>query len=573
MSKENRKIFWGVAAAAAGAAAITQHVRKRIDLKEIAKKLANTTQVSVPVDEKYQNDLALTPPMGWASWNFMRNRIDEKKILETAEAMRDSGLLAAGYQYLNLDDCWQSSMRDENGRLQADPRTFPSGIKGLREKVNDIGLKLGIYSSNGTFTCEDMPASLGHEAVDADTFAEWGIEYMKYDFCHNKPIPQRAPCIEKITVGRDGGDEITVMADDAILRGMARIVDDKKLSSGRYIAGIDSNLGSAEFYVEVPEAGEYVLTLCVRKKSNSYKYAEILVNGERRYETTLPPTHAFSPDGRHQVKIELDKGANLIKIYNPIASRRDSSAVQYTRMGKELLRATKEYAEKTGEPERQICYSICEWGLSFPWQWGRQAGNLWRTTPDIKPFWASVLGIYEITVMLHKYAGIGGWNDPDMLEVGNGSLTDEENKTHFTLWCMMAAPLILGNDVREFVKDGKPDPDNKTLKIVTNKELIAVDQDKLGIPCRRVWSNAFTDVLVKPLENGEAAVCLFNKSNEEKTISANIRAVACRSFTDLPIANNYECRELWDDSIKEINEILSASVPSHGVKVYRVKGI
>ena len=123
-------------------------------------------------------------------------------IYETGKALKESGLADCGYIYLNIDDCWQSSMRDENGRLQSDFVTFPNGIKSLVEKVNNLGLKLGIYSSNGTLTCEDLPASLGYEAVDADTFAEWGVEYFKYDFCHNVPIPSKAPKIEKITVSK-----------------------------------------------------------------------------------------------------------------------------------------------------------------------------------------------------------------------------------------------------------------------------------------------------------------------------------------------------------------------------------
>ena len=127
----------------------------------------------------YNNGAALIPPMGWSSWNIFRQRIDEKVILEIADAMKKSGLADAGYVYVNLDDCWQSSMRDSEGRLQSDFVSFPNGIKNLAERVNSLGLKLGIYSSNGTLTCEDLPASLGNEAIDADTFAEWGVEYFK----------------------------------------------------------------------------------------------------------------------------------------------------------------------------------------------------------------------------------------------------------------------------------------------------------------------------------------------------------------------------------------------------------
>ena len=164
--------------------------------------------------------------------------------------MKASGLADAGYQYVNLDDCWQSSMRDENGRLQGDFANFPSGIPALVKSINELGLKLGIYSSNGSLTCEDLPASLGNEAIDADTFAEWGVEYFKYDFCHNVPIPMRAPYIEYICVSNaDGSFETTVPADDAALFGDAKIMEDKRLDSGRYISGLSAHRGSAVFTV------------------------------------------------------------------------------------------------------------------------------------------------------------------------------------------------------------------------------------------------------------------------------------------------------------------------------------
>ena len=323
---------------------------KKINPAAAAKRAQNAVKLSVDVSEKYSNSAALTPPMGWSSWNLFRNKINENIILETAKALKNSGLAECGYQYVNIDDCWQSSMRDENGELQGDLVTFPSGIKSLAEKVNELGLKLGIYSSNGTLTCEDLPASLGNEAVDAKTFAKWGIEYFKYDFCHNVPIPMRAPCVEAITISKRGSqDEKIYAADLAFLSGAAKIVDDPKLPGGRYIDGLSGNAGSAEFVdVEVPESGEYVLTLCIRKKSNSNKYAEILVNGSDVYSTTVPATKAPSSEGRHQVKINLKEGKNTIKIYNPIGSRQDSAAKQYTKMGEELKKATAEYARKNG---------------------------------------------------------------------------------------------------------------------------------------------------------------------------------------------------------------------------------
>ncbi len=541
---------------------------------EVLNKVTNSFKLTYPVDSTYNNTVALTPPMGWSSWNLFRNKIDENLIYEMGVAIKESGLLDCGYCYLNIDDCWHSSMRDANGKLQGDLVTFPSGIKNLVEKVNKLGMKLGIYTSNGTLTCEDLPASLGYEAVDADTFAEWGIEYFKYDFCHNIPIPTTAPNIEKITISPNGSALcIEYKADEATLSGNARIVNEPSLPDGKYITGLSGNSGKCEWLnVYVDKEGEYILTLCLRKMTNKDKYIEILVNSDSRYKTTVPATKSFTPEGRHQVIIHLNKGINTIALYNPVASKQDSAAIQYSDMGKELKRATREYAEKNSTAEKPIVYSICEWGKNLPWRWGRQAGNLWRTTPDIRPVWKSVLGIYELNVLLYKYAGVGGWNDPDMLEVGNGNLTYEENKSHFTLWCMMAAPLILGNDIRKFIKeDGSVDKDNETYKILSNRELIAIDQDKLGMQCRRIKTNGFEDILVKPLENNEFALCFFNKASKTATMEQSIKEIVYRPFVATQYSKNYVIKDLWSGEEKIIDDIIKASVPAHGVKIFKVR--
>ena len=537
------------------------------------KKAIAKAGIHVKSDERYDNGAALTPPMGWSSWNAFRNHIDENKILEIADAMKKSGLLEAGYQYVNLDDCWHSSMRDENGRLQGDLSTFPSGIKALVEKLNEKGFKAGIYSSNGTLTCEDLPASLGHERIDAETFAEWGIEYFKYDFCHNKPIPSKAPLISEILISSPDGSIIYKKdAKDGILSGTANCFTDEK---GSYVGRLDSGTGGVSFNFEnVENDGEYILTIVIRKTGETEKYATVKVNGTDVYEVDFPPTKAWSTDGRVQLYIKLKQGENNILIKNPIGSKADSAATQYIKMGEELKRATKLYAQKNNTGEKPIVYSICEWGRNRPWKWGAKAGNLWRTTPDIRPVWASVVGIYEATVRLYEYSGIGGWNDPDMLEVGNGKLTVEENKAHFTLWAMLSAPLILGNDIREFIKpDGTVDSDNKVLNILTNKDIIAVDQDKKGMQCRRIKTNALTDILVKPLENKETAVCFFNKTKEEKEMSIYFKDIVNQSYVDMPESKCYEYTNLWTKESSQSTVSLNTKVPGHGVSVFRVKAV
>lgn len=537
------------------------------------KKAIAKAGVHVKASKTYDNGVALTPPMGWSSWNTFRNNINEDLIKDTAKAMKESGLLEAGYNYVNLDDCWHSSMRDSDGRLQGDLSTFTSGIKSLVEEINKMGFKVGIYSSNGTLTCEDLPASLGNERIDAETFAEWGIEFFKYDFCHNKPISSKAPLIDKIIIsGKSLPEDYVIEAENGELYGTAAIIQNEK---GSYVGRLDSGNGSVKFsFVNIPEDGEYVLTIVVIKSGEVEKYATVTVNGKDVYPVDFPPTKAWSLQGRVQVIIKLQKGDNTIEIKNPIGSKADSAATQYINMGKELKRATRLYAEKHNTEEKPIVYSICEWGRNKPWKWGAEAGNLWRTTPDIRPVWASVLGIYETNVRLYDYSCVGCWNDPDMLEVGNGNLTVDENKAHFTLWAMMAAPLILGNDIRKFIgEDGKVDKNNKILEIITNKDIIAIDQDKKGVQCRRFRTNAISDILVKPLENGETAICFFNKTNSQRAMSVSLSEIVNQSYVDMPSAGAYEYTDLWTKEVYTTNSSITSQVAPHGVSVFRVKAL
>lgn len=540
------------------------------------KKLAASRNIHTDGIDRFVNGTAFTPPMGWASWNAFRNRINEELIVQMADAMVKTGLAECGYEYVNIDDCWMSSVRDSDGRLTSDPATFPSGIKALAEKVNGMGLKLGIYNSNGTLTCEDLPGSLYHERIDAETFAEWGIEYFKYDFCHNEPIPTEAPEITGIMLAYPGeNDSIFASAASAELRGNAVLLKDEKLASpGEFISGLDFAGGSAVFCdIDIPEDGDYNLTLGIRKYRLVKKYAEVKINGVDVYPVTVPATKGFTRDGRAFVGlVHLKKGKNSIIISNPVSSRADSAAKQYRNMGAELKRATALVAQKTGKPEKPICYSICEWGLNRPWHWGRTAGNLWRTTPDIKPVWASVVGIYEVNVRKYAYSGVGNWNDPDMLEVGNGSFTDSENRAHFSLWCMMNAPLILGNDIRKLLTaDGTPAKNSETLRIISNMDAISINQDPLGVQCRRIKTNGFGDVLVKPLADGRLAVCLFNKGSSTQILSFNVSEISDMEFISIPKTSKYKIKDVWEKYEFTSNGEVSEAVGKHSVKLYIIE--
>ena len=530
----------------------------------IKKYFSRPSKVTEIYEQKvYDNGVCHTPPMGWSSWNTFKNNINEDVIYETAVAMKESGLLDAGYQYVNIDDCWHSSMRDQNGEMQPDLTTFASGIPNLVKKINDLGLKVGIYSSNGTYTCEDLPASLGNEKLDAQTFARWGIEYFKYDFCHNIPISRYAPLIYGITIAPFGSKEGTVYScHEARLEGLARFRMHSKVPGKYYVSGLDANLGLMEYTkISVPKDGEYVLTVNIYKKGRYDKFLMVRVNDSDNYTINVPPQKFFNYTARFQVVVKLKEGNNNIKLFNPIHTRADSAMMQYINMGKILKEASYKIAKENNAPQKPIVYSICEWGYNKPWRWGKFAGNLWRTTPDIRPIWIWIKIIYSWNVRIYKYSQKGCHNDPDMLEVGNGKLTKWQNISHFSLWCMMNAPLILGNDIRVMSDEIK--------EIVTNKNLIAINQDPLCKACKRVVKGR-VDVLAKPLSDGSVALCLFNKSSKEKNYDYNIKSLIVDDYVALKGANRYKMVDQWTEEESYIEGAILSKIAPNGVRVYKI---
>lgn len=522
-----------------------------------------TPSSKAPYFDDYQNGVALTPPMGWSSWNTFKNRISEKLILDTAKAMKDNGLIDAGYNYINLDDCWQSSMRDENGELVGDYETFPSGIPYLVKQVNAMGLKLGAYTSNGTLTCEDLPASLGREKYDAYTLAKWGVEYFKYDFCHNTRISQYAPLVYSISISQFDGHPIEYSVHNAKLSGFARFMHDNKLPSGSYVSGLDRNLGKITYNnIEADEDGDYVLTVNIKKKGRYEKFLIAKINGQDEYEIEFPEQKKFNVTARFQVIVKLKAGKNTIELFNPITAKCDSEMYQYLRMGKALKEGVRRVAKENNAPEKPIAYSICEWGWGKPHRWGAKAGNLWRTTPDIRPCWYWIKMIYEHNVKLYKYASVGHWNDPDMLEVGNGKLSYEQNISHFSLWCMMNSPLILGNELRNM--------DERVKNIVTNKALIAINQDALGKQAKRVKRGG-VDVLAKPLADGSTAVCFFNKTGHGSNAKFDLAKLVDDEYVKLAKQKQYTATEQWSGESIDTDGKMRVKLKKHESKVYIVK--
>jgi hypothetical protein len=569
---------------------------------------------------------AATPPMGWNSWNCFQAEIDEDKIKAVVDAMIATGMKEAGYLYINLDDGWMAETRDENGNLQSHPDKFPSGIKALADYVHSKGLRLGLYSSNGTNTCQRIyPGSIGNEEKDARLFVEWGVDYLKYDWCNHASI-NYSPDIDKLTISNGQAKEMSYEAESpkntiggsgsgaATVKDINIEKDDKTSMTGKKVANIGNNSGSLQFNdIEAPSDGEYQMKIYYSNPDFPFRRAFISVNGETALQVDIPfpgevvngspviameeppqappagglpggtppggvapapgapaggpgPGPGGPPPGggftgaiasRHDVmgvysmNIKLKAGKNTIKFFNPMTDK-DNAIALYTRMSEALKKA---YSESSSPDKRQLIMSICEWGANKPWEWGRDIGQLWRTTFDISDSFSSVLQIIDQNAYLADYAGPGHWNDPDMLEVGNGGMTDAEYRSHFSLWCMMAAPLLTGNDLSKM--------SDATKLILMNKDAIAVDQDSLGAQGKRIRKDGDIEVWTKPLANGDVAVALFNRGNSEKDISTSV------DETGLSGEMEYTVKDLWDKTEKTTTGEISAHVPSHGIVFLR----
>jgi alpha-galactosidase len=379
--------------------------------------------------QKFPN-LALTPPMGWNSWNIYACDINENLVKEVAKAMVDRGLRDAGYEYVVIDDCWHG-LRDSLGFITADPVKFPSGIKALSDYIHSLGLKFGIYSDAGWKTCGGRPGSRGYEFQDAMKYAEWGVDYLKYDWCYTDGLK----------------------------------------AEGAYLTMRDA-------------------------------------------------------------------------LY------------------------------KAGRP---ILFSMCEWGNSKPWLWASETGHMWRTTGDICTKWEgnisfgtwtawSAMTILDMQEGLREYAGPGHWNDPDMMEVGNG-MSVSEGRAHFSMWCMIAAPLIAGTNIQKASEE--------TIETLTNPEAIAINQDKLGIQGFKFSKADSLEIWYKPLVDGDWAVCFLNRDSLSKTIDYNwvdqnvIDAFAKR-ITNFSYVH-YSVRDVWaHKELGNTQKPLKAVVPSHDVLMLRL---
>jgi alpha-galactosidase len=368
--------------------------------------------------------VAQTPPMGWNSWNYFAGKVTDKNIRDSADQLVATGMKDAGYVYVNIDDTWEGE-RDASGVLHTNAK-FPD-MKALADYVHSKGLKIGIYSSPGPKTCGGYAGSLGHEEQDAQLYASWGIDYLKYDLCSfiGDVLEKRAP--------NDKAEQMRIM----------------------------------------------------------------------------------------------------------IAA--------YDKMNKAL--------KATGRP---IVFSFCQYGWDAVWEWAPSVGgNLWRSTGDITPDWDRIYAIVSQQEGLEAYAGPGHWNDPDMLEVGNGKLSLAENRTHFSMWAMLAAPLLAGNDL--------PNMKPEIKAILTNRDVIAIDQDRLGKQGARVYSDGEVDVWARHLAGGALAIAVVNAGSDRYAthpFHLNLRK--------LGLAGQQTAKDLWTGKTMELTEKMPLELASHDVLLVRV---
>jgi alpha-galactosidase len=363
-----------------------------------------------------QNGLARTPPMGWNSWYTAHCGVTEKVILRNAHALVDTGMARLGYRYVNVDGCWEARHRTRKGRLRGDRTRFPHGMAALGRAIHALGLRYGIYTSAGPTICShDLPGSQGHYGRDMKTFARWGVDYVKVDWC---AVPH-------------GTDQRQVYA--AVARAAAH-------------------------------------------------------SGRRMLVTVSTP-------GTHK-----------------------------------------------------------------PWTWAAAYGNTWRIAADANGRWSGVIAALGVDAPLFPYAGPGGWNDPDILQVGDHVLTKAEERAHFSLWAMLAAPLLAGYDL-----DAMPAASRDVLE---NADVIAVDQDRRGRQGRRVRRRHHVETWVRKLSRKATAVLVLNRSG--RTRSAKVQL---SSIPGLPHAPAYLARELWTGETVALGPSgeLRAHLPRHGVAIWRIQ--
>jgi alpha-galactosidase len=433
--------------------------------------------------------ICLTPPLGWNSWNCFGGNIDEKKIRGAADAMARTGLVDHGWTYINMDDRWEGP-RDAQGRITGSAG-FPD-MKAMADYIHGLGLKVGLYSSPGPFTCAGAPGSYQHEDQDAQTYAGWGIDYLKYDWCSYQ--------------------------ENQILR------------------------RAEGFAKALPADADQIMALAKQQYDNTVAWREA---GQ------LPPDQAHAARQKIEAANRL-LNPQLEKLYDHLKG--PEHARINTESDKAPYRVMRAALDKV---DRDIVYSFCQYGMGGVQTWGAEiGGNTWRVTGDISANWKSVEQHgFELRKDLAPWANPGHWNDPDMLEVGNGKLTPDENYTHMTQWCMLAAPLLIGTDM--------PKMSPFTISLFSNDEVLAVNQDALGKQGTRLSQHGPAEVWTKPLEDGTTAVAFYNLGETPWDVSV--------AWSELGLSGPQPVRDLWrQKDLGPQADKYTVTVAPHGAELFKI---
>lgn len=534
------------------------------------------------------------PAMGWNSWNAFGSGNTAALTRAMADKIVELGLDKLGYQYIVLDDgCYKSERVD--GKLSNESVKFPEGFKALSDYIHGKGLKFGMYNDIGTNLCAGAAVgTCGHEDVDAQCYIDWGVDFLKVDNCYylwdNATFSAGtnakyvyAPNIKSVRVVGAGFEQSLSAVTEGKLAGLgARVQDDYVTNIGTFdgtnVGTTPVGIRSSElmFEVTVPVTGVYEIfvTYATDETVGTGSWLQLAVGEEVYYDDFLPATEnsaAFCESSA--ITVSLSEGTNQLRIMNH--RRQENTLDSYATLLEGLKKAN---------PEHDVIFSICEWGKTQPQNWGYKVGDSWRILNDItfcvgsdgnpgRGTWfdqgtASVTSQYDKAVVMDEFAGLDkGWNDPDMLMIGMNELNDAMCRTHMAMWCMMNSPLMLGLDLRRVEKD------DALYQIIANKELIALNQDLLGIQAKRIFTTIASDapdkdyitehercdILAKPLADGSVALCFINLSdhewNERLSVTSEqiVKAIGdkMKSSEAFKNAKTYTVTNLWTGEQKE----------------------
>ena len=458
---------------------------------------------SAPLRIVIGQTICLTPPMGWNSWNFFAGNIDDEKIRGAADAMVATGLIDHGWTYINMDDRWEG-VRDAKGNIQSSDK-IPD-MKGLADYIHGKGLKIGLYSSPGPLTCARAPGSYMHEDRDAATYGAWGMDYLKYDWCSYGIVADRLR-EEKYAelLPGDKGDQLR------------ELVNEDFVLAARRFGGNVRILPQTEAFKELEDkCAKLTKQQCAARKKEVTSQIEALNADAAK----------ANPAMAAEIPLDIFKA--------PYAKMRSS----------------------LDKVNRDIVFSFCQYGMGDVWKWGdKTGGNLWRTTGDISADWKSVESHGFGQNGLEQWAGPGHWNDPDMLEVGNGNLTPDENYMHMTMWCMLSSPLLIGCEM--------PKMSPFIVSLFSNDEVLAVNQDALGKQGWRAKQDGQKEVWMKPLADGSTAVAFFNRADGPADVSVQ--------WGELKLSGAQAVRDLWRQKDLGVQDSgYSVKVAAHGAELFKV---